>query len=162
MQKNRLSGALTQNDQDRIKSFLEEISIILKPFIQGLSLEERQALPKMSDKTIPFGDKVVSYCDSNPEFVPNFLDKVELKKDLSLLKVLKPIWDAVSVLHSDIDDTMMLAGSEAYDGARYYYHTVKFAAEKGNAAAKPIAEDLAKRFPGTRSKRKKEVPGPKP
>ena len=162
MQKNRLSGALTQNDQDRIKSFLAEISIILKPFIQGLSIEERQTLPKMKDKTIPFGDKVLSYCDSNPEFAPNFLDKAELKKDLVLAKALKPIWDAVSVLYSDIDDTMMLAGSEAYEGSLFYYHSVKYAAKKGNVAAKPIIEDLAKRFPGPKSRQKKEEPAPKP
>ncbi len=162
MQKNRLSGEITPDNLERIKNFLSEISTILQPVVQGLSNEERQVLPKMKDKTIPFGEKVVSYCDSNPEFAPNFLDKVELKKDLSLAKALKPIWDAVSVLYSDIDDTMMLAGSEAYEGSLFYYHSVKYAAKKGNVAAKPIIEDLAKRFPGPKSRQKKEEPAPKP
>lgn len=59
------------------------------------------------------------------------------------------------MLASDLDDTLMLCGSEAYAGARYYYNSVSYAARQGNISAKPITEDLAMRYPGV--KRKKQV-----
>lgn len=106
----------------------------------------------MNDKTLPFGLKVSSYCVSNPEFAPLYMDKVEFERDLALYQELKPIADIVSQLNSDLDDTMMLSGSEAYEASRYYYNGVKYAAKNGNAKAKPIYADLAKRFPGPKGR----------
>ncbi|MBL7729795.1 MAG: hypothetical protein JNM88_01345 [Chitinophagaceae bacterium] len=133
-----------------MKELLGALSAILKPKLIGLSIEERQVLAKMNDKTHPFCLKVERYCELNPEFTPNFMDVNEFVKDLHLVNELKPVFDIVSQMNSDLEDTTMLAGSEAYDAARYYYHSVKYAAKHGNAAAKPIYDDLAKRFPGPR------------
>lgn len=160
-QSNRVSAVLTEQDAKDLKNYLALISGILAPIVIGLSEEERMTIPKMGDKTISFGEKAGDYCLTNPEFAPGYLDKEEFKKDLDLLTELSPVLKALNVLCSDVDDTVMLSSSEAFMAALYYYHSVKFAAEKGNVAAKPIYEDLAKRFPGSPRKAKKDDTQPK-
>lgn len=154
-QNNRISVTLPQQVVDDVLNFIKRAGDALKPYLQGLTHEQRQTLAKMGDKTLPFVSKSYAYCGSNAEFAPNFLDIPELGKDLETAEVLTPVLNALEVLRSDVDDTVMLCGNEAFTGARYYYNSVSFAAKNGNPSAKPIAEDLAKRFPGV--KRKKDV-----
>lgn len=155
-QQNKISVEIPEAIESKVKSLLDEVTQNLNPFLIGLSKAERKSLPKMSDKTVAFVDKAVSYSASNKEFAPDFLDIAEMNKDINLVKTLKPVFDKVAQLYSDLNDTMMLAGSEAYLGARYYYKLVGFAASQGNVSAKPIAEDLSARFPGG-GRKKKEV-----
>ena len=155
-QDNRISVTIPQQVIDEVISNIKKSADLLKPYLQGLTHEERQSLAKMGDKTLPFVSKSYAYCGSNAEFAPNFLDINEMGKDLSTTETLTPVLNALEVLRSDVDDTVMLCGNEAFSGARYYYNSVTFAAKNGNTSAKPIAEDLAKRFPGV--KRKKNNP----
>jgi hypothetical protein len=127
---------------------------ILKPYLQALAKDERQSLPKMSDKTVSFVEKTDNYTQSHGEFSPAFLDVPEMAKDLGAVKVLKPLLDVLASFHSDVDDTVLLCGSEAFAASRIYYNSVVYAAKQGVQAAKPIAEDLAKRFPGRARKTK--------
>jgi hypothetical protein len=47
-----------------------------------------------------------------------------------------------------IDDLILLTGNDTFSAGLLYYKSVKAAADAGQAKAKPIYEDLAKRFPG--------------
>lgn len=152
-QDNRISLTIPQQVIDDVLANIKKASDSLRPYLQGLTDEERQTVAKMGDKTLPFVSKSFGYCSSNAEFAPNFLDVAELGKDLGTAETLTPILNALEVLRSDVDDTIMLCGSEAFAGARYYYNSVSFAAKNGNTSAKPIAEDLAKRFPGVKRKK---------
>ena len=152
-QDNRISVNIPQQVIDEVLSNIKKSGDLLKPYLHGLTAEERHSLAKMGDKTLPFVSKSYTYCGSNAEFAPNFLDIPELGKDLGTAETLTPVLNAVEVLRSDLDDTVMLCGNEAFTGARYYYNSVTFAAKNGNTSAKPIAEDLAKRFPGVKRKK---------
>ncbi len=152
MQKNLISAVLTEEERVKVLDALAAVTAILQPKLLGLTVDERSSLSKMNDKTFPFGLKISSYCVSNPEFAPLYMDKVEFEKDLALYQELKPIADIVGQLNSDLSDTMMLAGSEAYEASRYYYNGVKYAAKSGNVKAKPIYADLAKRYPGPKGR----------
>lgn len=152
-QDNRISVVIPQQVIDDVLANIKKASDGLKPYLQGLTDEERQTLAKMGDKTLPFVSKSYAYCGSNADFAPNFLDIAELGKDLGTADALTPVMNALEVLRSDVDDTVLLCGNEAYTGARYYYNSVSFAAKNGNTSAKPIAEDLAKRFPGVKRKK---------
>lgn len=154
MQENRISAAIPGDVITQAAEAIDKATGLLKPFIRGLSDKERQTILKMSDKSQAFGNKVGQYCEGYPELAPGYLSISELQKDLELVRALRPILNDVSVLCKDLDDTVMLAGSEAFVASLYYYHSVKFAAEKGNVNAKTIYADLAKRFPGRGSKGK--------
>ncbi|MDR2408410.1 MAG: hypothetical protein LBE13_09920 [Bacteroidales bacterium] len=51
-----------------------------------------------------------------------------------------------------VDDTEMTAGSEAYQAALVFYHSVKTAAAPAIPGAKAVYEELKTRFPSSKRK----------
>jgi hypothetical protein len=51
-----------------------------------------------------------------------------------------------------VDDTEMVAGSEAYQSALVFYNSVKMAARQDISGDKAVYEELKKRFPGGKRK----------
>lgn len=121
---------------------------MLLPYLHALTPDERRTLPNMSAKTISFVNKAEGYSTSNPEFAPAFMQVAEFSKDMLLVGQLKPVLDIREHLCSNLDDTSMLDGSEAYMEALMYYNSVKMAAKTGQPNARPIYDDLSVRFPG--------------
>jgi hypothetical protein len=156
-QQNRISIEPKQTVIDEAIANIVKAYTTLKPYLQGLSKDERLSLTKMSDKTVAFVDKSGNYVKSHKDFVPPFLDVAEMGKDLDAVRMLKPLRDVLATFYSDVDDTVLLCGSEAFAASRIYYNSVTYAAKQGVEAAKPIAVDLAKRFPGTPRKKKEKA-----
>ena len=100
----------------------------------------------MSDGTLPFVQKCLSYCQSNPEFAPAFINFEELYSDMKVYEQLLPVYRTVFQLENKLNDTSMEAGAESYVSALGYYNSVKLAAKLDAPGAKAIYEDLAKRF----------------
>lgn len=147
-QQSRISAEIPSKIIDEVLGLLKNASNILKPYLASLTMQDRQYIAKMSDKTVAFVTKIIDYSETNADFNPAYLDIPELKRDFKLVHDLKKIEELAKQLASDIDDTMMLAGSEAYLSSLLYYNNVKVAAKQGLAQAKPIYEDLSVRFPG--------------
>lgn len=95
----------------------------------------------------------MEYAQDDGQFLPPFLDPQEMDKDLTAVKSLMPILREIQQLTSNLNDTVTLAGSEAYVSALGYYNSVKYGAKMNAADAKVIYEDLRKRFekPGSPS-----------
>lgn len=143
---NQISIVIPQLVIDEVTSKLQECRTALAPYLQGLTAKEREDLFKMGDKTVATVQKTKAYVDSNPEFIPNYIDTAEFLKDEAVVTQLKPIANLSQQLFTDTDDTIMLAGAEALKSALFYYGTVKEAHSKGVPSAKPIYEDLSERF----------------
>lgn len=145
---NSLSIQIPEADLQAVKDALATIQNTLSPYLQALSPEERRALPKMGDGTEPFVSKVLDYASSDPQFVPPFVDVPEMGYDWNAVQHLIPLLRSVSQLQSNLNDTVMLAGSECYVAALSYYNSVKMAEKMNVTGAKVISEDLGKRFNG--------------
>ncbi|HCR77278.1 MAG TPA: hypothetical protein DIW37_12915 [Chryseobacterium sp.] len=143
---NQISVEIPQNVINEVTQKLQECKSLLAPYLQGLTTDQRKTLFKMGDKTVATVQKVKAYLESNPEFAPAYMDKTEFLKDEAVVTGLSPLGNLATQLASDIDDTIMLAGSEALVASMMYYGTVKEAASKGVNTAKPIYEDLSQRF----------------
>jgi hypothetical protein len=143
---NQISVEIPQEVINKVTEQLKDIKNQLAPYLQGLTAQERKEIFKMGDKTVATVSKVKSYMETNPEFVPAYMNKEEFLKDESVVVQLAPNVNLLEQLHSDTADTAMLAGSEAILSAMLYYGTVKEASNKGVATAKPIYEDLKARF----------------
>jgi hypothetical protein len=156
---NQISIEIPQAVIDTVMQKLQECKTALAPFLQGLTADERLSMFKMGDKTVATVQKTKSYVETNPEFVPSYMDKTEFLKDEAVVSLLNPLNNLAAQLSSDLNDTIMLAGSEAIQNALLYYGQVKEAHNKGIVTAKPIYEDLSQRF--TR-KGKKPIVDPKP
>lgn len=135
---------------------LNDIVNQLKPYLIALTPTERQELPKMGDGTLPFVQKCLGYCQTNPEFAPSFVDFEGLASDMKVYEQLLPIYRLIFQLENNLNDTTMEAGAESFVSALSYYNSVKYAARMDAPGAKAIADDLSKRFTRT----SKAVPTP--
>lgn len=145
---NKISVELPTDVQEKSLALAKELDATLSPFLIALSPEERVILPKMADGNLPFVEKTLEYAQSNPEHAPRFLVIDDLKVDLNTVKKLLPIVNIINKLYSHLNDTLIQAGSEAYVASLAYYKGVKLAADANELGARPISDDLGKRFKG--------------
>ena len=146
MNTNQISAALSDQAVTNIKKSINDIRQQL-PFLVTLTADERRTLPKMGDVTLNFVGKAISYMENNATLVPPFVNVAEARKDYELANKLLVLVQLMEQLTSQSDDTLMLAGSEAYVASLSFYNSVKYAAGKGIPGAKEAYDELRKRFP---------------
>jgi hypothetical protein len=126
----------------------------LTPYLLSLTPTERQNLPKMGNKTLSFVEKAQAYAHQYPQLCPSYLDMTAFDTDMTDATGLRQVHIVAKQLSDDIDDTVMVAGSEAYQSALVFYNAIKAAATQNVPGAREVYDDLKARFP--RVKRKKE------
>ena len=149
---NKITEAIPSDILAQAGQKISELKALLAPFMHTLTAAERHDMLKMSNKSYTFVNKVVYYCVNNPEFKPGYMDVAALNIDFDTATGLRPILEQCNQLSAQIDDTLMLAGSEAFTNALIYYSAVRTAAKNGETHAKVIFEDLSERFPGRKAK----------
>ena len=156
MNQNQISVEIPQAVIDRVTEKLQECQTALAPYLQAITADERMSLFKMGNKTVATVQKIKSYMQTNPEFIPGYMNSDEFLKDEKLVTQLQPVMNLAKQLTDNTEDTMMLAGSEAIMGALLYYGQVEEAKKKGINSARPIYDDLSARF--TRKNRPLQEP----
>lgn len=146
MNENRISLALTEFEKQAILQAVGALADLLAPKLIALDAEDRKSLSKMNDKSIPFVEKVMQYVDSNPEFVPPYVEKDEFKKDFQTFMDLREILRPVLQMVGNLEDTTILSGSDAYEVARAYYKSVQQGVKMNVPNAQAIYDDLKPRF----------------
>ena len=144
---NKLSVTLTQAQIDAVKGAITTIQQNL-PMLLGLTIEERVNLPKINVNNKVFVEDAINAMETNPTFLPSYFNLAELKKDLTLYVQLDPLLTEINKLGEKIDDTQMLAGSEAYVTALAAYRHFDAAASAGIPGADTIYNNLKTRFAG--------------
>jgi hypothetical protein len=118
------------------------------PGLINLTQDDRHSLPKMGDKTLAFVNKALEYAGQNPNILPQYFDLTEFAADVQAVKDLTSALVPVQQLEEEIDDTLLLCGSEAYTAALVFYNAVKSAAKANVPGMKAIFDDMQARFPG--------------
>jgi hypothetical protein len=129
----------------------EQISNViqqLQPYIIALTPSERQSMLKMGDKSLAFVEKAHDYVTDNPTLAPSYLDMATFDVDFADVHGLWSTLTLIKQLEEAVEDTVMVAGGEAYHAALAFYHNVQAAAKDDIPGAKAIFEDLKNRFPG--------------
>ena len=152
---NRISFQLTDEENTQVQQAVNVLVGVLESKFITLSPEDRRELPKMGDKTVAFVDKALEYGEVYPDYIPKFIDIPESKVDFEAVKTLRSIITPLERLTNLANDTMTLAGSEAYISALSIYKVLKNAAGMGQPGAEEAARELSNRFP--RGRRKGEV-----
>ncbi len=154
---NLVSLKLTNKEIATLQGHFKAISDLLKPHMVALTNEERRQMPKMSDKSVPFVEKALQYAKKYPELVPAFIDMSEMGIDVRAVETLNDLHQDAHRICGNLDDTRMLAGSEAYVAALAFYNSVKMGTKMNVPAAKQVYEDLKKRFEA-QGQRREETP----
>jgi hypothetical protein len=144
--RNQLSISIPEETIAAVLENLQNCKNLLDPYVLALTPEERQSILKMGDKTVATVLKTKDYVVSNPQFVPSYMNVEEFVADATVVNQLTPITNLATQLSRNVEDTIMVAGSEALQEALLYYGQVKEAASKGIPSAEPIYDDLKQRF----------------
>ncbi|HMS39966.1 MAG TPA: hypothetical protein PKE69_07065 [Pyrinomonadaceae bacterium] len=121
---NRIDAVLTDADRDNVLTIINDIRARL-PFLIDLTIEDRQSLPKMGDKSRAFVSQALALAEQNDEFLPRSFDVTEMRRDVDLTTQLLPILTALAQLVELVEDTYLLAGSDAYSAALIVYSSAK-------------------------------------
>jgi hypothetical protein len=111
-------------DRDEVLTLIQNIQAKL-PFLLDLSAEEIKALPKMGDKSRAFVAQALALAEQDDSFLPRSFEVANFRKDVDLTEALLPILTAMSKLRELLEDTYILAGSEAYVAALVVYQAAK-------------------------------------
>lgn len=146
MKSNKISTSVKADDLTAMLASIAALNEKL-PYLINLLPDERKEMLKMGDKTLAFVTKALEYAIVNPGLA-GLVDVPEFEKDVkliaSLLKVLRPL----QALVQRLEDTVMQAGSEAYNEALHFYGSSRIGMKSGVPGAQTIFNDLAERFPG--------------
>jgi hypothetical protein len=143
---NLVSIQLSAEALQRARAAIDELKAVLEPVLVSMNADERIRLPKMGDGTEPFVEKTLDYAGRNPEFMPPYMQAEQLQIDYQAVKDLNTLYRPLQQLVSQLDDSIMLSGSEAFTASLAYYNSVKLASRLNIGGAKVIFDDLRQRF----------------
>lgn len=153
--KNNHSISIPGEVVDQVNTKVDEIYELLKAYLITLTKEERRTILKMGEKALSFVSNANNLSKEHPELLPSFVAQEDFDIDVADATSLLPLENNLTALSSLINDTAMLAGSEAYNSALLFYNNVKLAAKNNVPGAKEVYDELKTQFP--RRKRKEEV-----
>ena len=144
MSPNRISATLAPTDRSSILQAIDTIRTQL-PFLIDIEPTERQALPKLGDKSKAFVTKALELATQNQGFLPRDFDVEEMRKDVQLYEDLSAIRQALAKLFELVDDSLVVTGSEAYIAALTIYTYAKNS-NVGTAGLDGTIDELGARF----------------
>jgi len=121
---NNISTTIPSKD---IKEIIEAINFINEKLSDLVTLkqEELDALPKTGKDVIDFVLENLKEAESKPDLIPKGVDLTEIKKDVKLINSIYKILDPLNQLEKKLEDSAMLAGSEAYLPSIAIYNAFK-------------------------------------
>lgn len=144
---NRLNITATTAQVTAVKNALQTISTNL-PFLLGLTIDERIALPAINVNNKAFTEDAINVAVNNTALIPSYVNVPSMQNDLTLFNQLDEIIVLTKQLLERLEDTQLLAGSEAYVGALAVYKLIGSAADAGVPGADAIYNQLKSRFAG--------------
>ncbi|MES2619499.1 MAG: hypothetical protein V4615_01510 [Bacteroidota bacterium] len=114
-----------------ISTKLNEVAVLLDPYVVNLTMGERSTLYKMGPTRNSLVQKTIQVCDTHPIMVPVFVSVQDLKDDYEGYGQLSPLLLQAQQIAESINDTMMARGSEALtQGVKPVYNSVLQAREQ--------------------------------
>lgn len=142
---NRLNVTATPAQITATKAALQTIITNL-PFLIGLTTEERIALPAIDVNNKVFTEDAITAGVNNTTMLPSFISVPTIQTDMTLFDQLDEIIILTKQVLEKLEDTQLLAGSEAYTTALMLYKMFGTAADSGIPGADAIVSQLRARF----------------
>jgi hypothetical protein len=121
---NLISTSISNNE---IKEILDAIRFVDKklPELVTISDLEQSTLYKTKSDTIEFVLENLKIANKHPEIVPENVDVEEIRKDVELIKSIDKILKPLKLLIKKLEDSQLVAGSEAYLPSIAIYNAYK-------------------------------------
>lgn len=142
---NRINVTLTASQITNVKNSFQNILANL-PMLTGLTVEERSSLPKIDVNNKIFTEDAINAAVNNASLLPSYVSITNMQNDLTLYTQLDELLGLARQLCERLEDTQMLAGSEAYVNALTAYKLFVSASEAGIQGTDSIVSQLKQRF----------------
>jgi hypothetical protein len=142
---NRIDVVLTPENKETIFQACKSAKSGM-PYLTKISEEDRKSLQKMDDGRKPFVLKALEFASNNPALDPGSDLLRGMQKDFELYTFLTSVEYELHQLLEMVNDTKQLAGSEAYDVARFIYMKAKMNVKMGIPGSQAIADELGKLY----------------
>lgn len=153
---NQIHATVTAEQMTNIKLAIQTIQTNL-PFLVEIGAEEIRRMAKAGDLTEAFLQKALAIAEQSPEILPRNFAIEEFRSDMALASSLDEITLGLRQLLERIENTNIVARSDAYGHALITYDRSKKSAEQGLSA---LTRDLGQRFARKSSVKKPEAPVP--
>lgn len=144
---NRLNITATAAQITAVKTALDTINTNL-PFLIGLTIDERISLPAIDVNNKTFAEDAINAGLNNAALIPSYVSVANMQNDMTLFKQLDEIILLIKQLQEKLQDTQLLAGSEAYTSSLALYKLFASASDAGVPGADAIYGQLKERFAG--------------
>lgn len=144
---NRINITATDAQITAVKTALQTIASSL-PFLTGLTTEERVALPGINVTNKAFTEDAINAGVNNASLIPSYVSVANMQNDLLLFSQLDEIIGITRQLLEKLEDTQLLAGSEAYTSALTLYKLFSSASDAGVPGSDAVVAHLKQRFAG--------------
>ncbi|MFA6151200.1 MAG: hypothetical protein WC716_07770 [Chitinophagaceae bacterium] len=147
---NRVPGSLPDPLFLSLETILNNFEAALSPYIVGITAEERIMMPKINVDNKDFTLDAINQM-RHPimgQILPAFLKPSDAESDMKMFGQLETLCSRLKNILSQVDNTRMVAGSEAYSTALVTKKLVEAAEASGIRGAEGIAKKLRERFKG--------------
>lgn len=141
--KNRIDLVLTAEQVAGVESAIADVEAAT-PFLIGLTVEDRLELAKLGPKSEGFVALALEAARLNEGLLPRDLDLNDLERDRAAREALRPLYERMRQITRKLEDTMLLLGSDYYEGALSIYRALK--ANGHLEGLQPVLYDLGRRF----------------
>jgi hypothetical protein len=131
---------------DQVLGKFDEGIALLRPYLNPLTPEDRRTILKMGDKSLALVEKTSELAATNPQFCPSYFSLADLNIDLTDAVNLRVLLNRLEQITREVDDTVMLAGNEAFTQTLIFYNAVRQAADDNVPGARALYDELKKRF----------------
>jgi len=142
--KNYVTGSLTDEDQQAIRSSLTEVGAKM-PFLTSFSPKQKNQIMKMGEKSVDFVQDALVIAQEYPQILPASFSLPEFESDAKLLAALLPIQVMINELDKKVNDTVTGLGGDCMAAALEVYTYVS-AALRTTPELKPAYDRLSVRF----------------
>src|SRR3954467_13641096 len=111
---NRVNVTATPAQVTAVKAAFQTILTNL-PFLVGLTTDERKSLQTIDVGNKAFTEDAINAAVNNATLVPGYVSVAGMQNDLTLFSQLDELSAIANQLCERLEDTKMLAGSEAYN-----------------------------------------------
>ena len=143
---NRVDKVLTDSENVDLVNAFKTLQTLIEPWAKSLTMDERKTLPKMDEVNSVFvGDTLVQMATFG-NILPPYLAPERIDTDKKLYDQLEGYKQWAYKIAELIEDTQMLAGSEAYTSSLTVYRLFEAAAKAVVPGADTAYNALKERF----------------
>lgn len=143
---NLISLNLAAADLTKLDQAILAIETVLVGKTINLTPEERQQYGSIAEQNKLFVNKVKTYMDQFPQYIPNFLDKAEFARDFLAREQVEQRLNKLSLLTEQLSDTKVLLDHDNYHNAITFYRNLKYLSGENVPGTNVIYEDMRQFF----------------